>query len=113
MKLVPALLLGLAPAAHLLLGHAPAAAVAALALALGGLDTIAVAGDVAGLVLLLLITPGEVVVDGLTLVQGAETLLVDDGLMNEDVLGAILGGDETETLLGVEELDGTGLGHLE
>jgi len=54
--LVPAALLGLAPAL-LLHGHAPAA----LALALGGLDAIAVAGDVAGLVLLLLITPGEVV----------------------------------------------------
>lgn len=106
--LVPAALLGLAPGL-LLHGHAPAAI--ALALALGGLDAIAVAGDVAGLVLLLLITPGEVVGDGLSLVEGAEALLVDDGLVDENILGAILGGDETETLLGVEELDGALEGH--
>jgi len=103
--LVPAALLGLTPGL-LLHGHAPAAAHGALALALGGLDAVAVAGDVAGLVLLLLVRPGEVVSDGLGLVEGAETFLVDDGLVDENVLGAILGGDEAETLLGVEELDG-------
>jgi hypothetical protein len=38
-----------------------------------------------------------------TFVQGAKALSVDDGLVDENVLGAISGADEAETLLGVEK----------
>ena len=38
------------------------------------------------------------------LAQGAEPLGVDRGLVHEDLLRAVVGGDEPETLLGVEPL---------
>jgi len=77
-----------------------------------GLDAITVAGNVGGGVLLLLVVPLEVEGDGLALVQGAETLGIDGGLMDENILRAISGGDEAETLLGVEKFDGSLGSHL-
>ena len=39
------------------------------------------------------------------LAQGAEPLGVDRGLVHENLFRAVVGGDEPETLLGVEPLD--------
>jgi len=47
----------------------------------------------------------SVVPDGLSLVQRLESILVDGREMDEDILGTISRSDETEPLLGVEELD--------
>ena len=46
-----------------------------------------------------------------TLVQGLETILLDLGEVNEDILTTSIRGDEAEPLFVVEELDGTGLRH--
>jgi hypothetical protein len=51
------------------------------------------------------------VLDLLVLFQGAVAAHVDGGVMNEDVGGAVVGGDETEALIGVEPLHGS-LCHL-
>lgn len=42
---------------------------------------------------------------GSHLAQGAEALAVDGGLVHENLVGAVVGGDEAEALLGVEPLD--------
>lgn len=104
----------LVPAALLLTAEA-GVVVGTLALTLSlavGLDAVAVAGDVGGGHLALLVVPNGIVGDGLTFVQGAEALRVDDGLMDENVLGAIGWADEAEALLGVEKLDGSLTGHF-
>jgi hypothetical protein len=43
--------------------------------------------------------------DALILVQGPETRGLDRGVVNEEVRTALIGGDESETLFGVEPLD--------
>ena len=42
----------------------------------------------------------------LILVQGAETRGFDGGVVHEQIRASIIGGDESETLFGVEPLDG-------
>jgi hypothetical protein len=49
---------------------------------------------------------GNVELDGLALVERAVAAALDVGVVHEDII-AIGAGDEAETLLGVEELDGT------
>ncbi|MBP1771648.1 MAG: hypothetical protein H6P99_811 [Holophagaceae bacterium] len=61
-------------------------------------------GDVGRLRALLALTHLET--DALILVQGAETRGLDRGVMHEQVRTSIIGGDESETLFGVEPLDG-------
>ena len=39
------------------------------------------------------------------LAEGAEAVAVNGGLVDENLLGAVVGGDEAEALLGVEPLD--------
>eukprot|EP00579_Thalassiosira_antarctica_P031853 CAMPEP_0201991214 /NCGR_PEP_ID=MMETSP0905-20130828/57_1 /ASSEMBLY_ACC=CAM_ASM_000554 /TAXON_ID=420261 /ORGANISM="Thalassiosira antarctica, Strain CCMP982" /LENGTH=88 /DNA_ID=CAMNT_0048545545 /DNA_START=293 /DNA_END=556 /DNA_ORIENTATION=- len=65
---------------------------------------ITVSGNIGGGPLLLDIIELFVELDGLSLVQGLESLLVDGGEVDEDILASVLGGDETESLVG-EELD--------
>jgi len=92
------------------LAAAEAAAHTLASLLLG--NAITATGDVAGGGLLLDLVPVGVVVDGLALVQGLVALGVDGGEVDEDILTTVLGSDESEALLGVEELDGTLERHL-
>lgn len=48
---------------------------------------------------------GKSFAGGSHLAQGAEALAVDGGLVHENLVGAVVGGDEAEALLGVEPLD--------
>src|SRR3954449_3783305 len=48
----------------------------------------------------------DVELDLLVLVEGLVALRLDRGVVNEDVVAAVLLSDEAETLLGVEPLDG-------
>src|SRR4051812_12666367 len=50
----------------------------------------------------------DVVLHSLVLLEGAETLSHDGGEMRENVLAAVILGDEAETLVRVEPFDGTG-----
>lgn len=84
---------------------------AALALALAGL-TIAVAGDVDGAGLALVGVEEVVEGHGLPVVQRLVAVGVDGREVDEDILATIGGRDEAESLVGVEELDGTGAGHF-
>jgi hypothetical protein len=61
-------------------------------------------GDVRRLGALLALTHLET--DALILIQGAETRGFDGGVVHEQVGASIIGGDESETLFGVEPLDG-------
>lgn len=45
--------------------------------------------------------------DALILVQGPETRGLDRGMMNEKIGTTLIGGDESETLFGVEPLNST------
>ena len=76
-------------------GGLPTLLVASLALSLGSRLAVSLAGDVDGGGLSLLLVVLGVEPDGLTLVQGLEALGVDRGEVNEDVLAAVGGGDET------------------
>src|SRR5689334_23047795 len=51
-------------------------------------------------------TLGYVELDLLVLVEGLVALRLDRGVVNEDVVAAVLLGDEAEALLGVEPLNG-------
>ncbi len=44
--------------------------------------------------------------DPLVLLQAAETVSLDRGVVNKDIGGAIVGGDETIALVGIEPLHG-------
>lgn len=46
--------------------------------------------------------------DGLTLGQGAITMGSDGSVMDKEIIAAVIRGDESETLVGIEPPDGTG-----
>ena len=48
----------------------------------------------------------DVEADALVLIEGAETLALDRRVMDKKIRTALIGGDEPETLFGVEPLDG-------
>jgi len=81
-----------------------------LALAAAG-DTITVASDVLRRRLAFLFVIDGIVVHGLAFVEGFEALLVNSREMDEDVLRAIVRGDESESLVG-KEFDGALKGHV-
>ena len=54
-----------------------------------------------------LLALGQIEADALVLIQGAEAAVLDGGVVDEEVGAAFVGGDEAETLLGVEPLNGT------
>ena len=60
--------------------------------------------DVGGLGALLAL--GDIEADPLVFEQGAEPPILDGGVMDEQVSAATIGGDEAETLFGVEPFDG-------
>lgn len=94
------------------LAAAAEAAATTFAATLHWCDSITLAGHIAGLVLLLLVVPGEVVGNGLRFVQGAEAISIDNRLMDENILTTVGWRDEAEALLGVEKLDGSLARHL-
>ena len=53
----------------------------------------------------------DIKADALILLEGTETLGLDRGVMDEEICSALLWGDESETLFGVEPLDGALLCH--
>jgi len=61
--------------------------------------TVTESGDVRGGPLLLDVVELLVEANGLTVVQGLETILHDVGVVDEDVFRPIVGGDEPETLV--------------
>eukprot|EP00978_Attheya_sp_CCMP212_P027746 scaffold93667_cov48-Attheya_sp.AAC.1 len=68
---------------------------------------IALAIDIRGGPLALLVVEGLVEGDGLSIIQALESFSVDGRKVNKDVFAAVFWGDETVSLLG-KELDGTG-----
>src|SRR5690242_11705946 len=56
-------------------------------------------------------SPAGGVLDPLVLLQAAVTVSLDGRVVNEDVVGAVIGGDETVPLVSVEPLHGA-LGHV-
>jgi len=77
-----------------------------------GRHAVSLSGDVGSAGLLLAVIPLGVEEDGLTFVQALESLSVDGAEVDEDILSSVVGGDEPEPLFGVEELDGSLLGHF-
>src|SRR5215468_11539233 len=55
--------------------------------------------------------PAGGVLDPLVLLKGAVTVSLDGGVVNEDVVGAVVRGDETVPLVSVEPLHGA-LSHV-
>ena len=53
-----------------------------------------------------LLALGDVEIDALVLVQSAETLALDSGVVNEEIRATTIGGDEAEALFSVEPLNG-------
>ena len=86
------------------------AAVSAAASAPLAGSSVTVSGHVGGRPLLLNVVVLLVVSYSLAVVEALEALLVDGGEVDEDIVGAVGGGDEAEPLV-AEELDGALVSH--